>query len=586
MKFLKYVLATFVGLILFSLITFLILVGIIGSVASEKEVEIADKSVLHLKLDKPIVERASDDPLSELEIGAFGGKGSIGLIETKEAIEKAKTDPKIKGIFLDINYVITGFASIEEIRNSLIDFKESGKFLIAYGEIYSEGGYYLASVADKIFLNPMGELELNGLTAELLFFKGTLDKLGIQPQIFKVGEFKSAVEPLVLDKMSEANKLQYASFLNSINDHLISGIAKARKIDVRKLRIVSDSMLVQMPDDALKYELITDIGYFDEVQEWMKSKLSLKSTKDIKLVSLKTYRKAPKDISKPSSKNKIAVIVAEGQIMKEKNGNEGISSDEIAEELRKARLDKNVKAVVLRINSPGGSALASDVMWREVVLTKKVKPIIASMSDYSASGGYYMAMGCNKIVAHPSTITGSIGIFGVLFNMESFLEEKLGITSDRVKTGKFSDLITVTRPLTKFEKSIIQKNVEEGYNKFITKAAQGRNISKDSLDKIASGRVWSGAEALKVGLVDELGGLQDAIRIAAKSAKLGEDYKVRYYPEKKSFIENLIVELGGEVETRLVQKEFGALTPYVTELQKLKAMEGIQARIPYQMILN
>jgi protease-4 len=585
MRFLKYVLATIVGLMLFSIISIIILIAVVGSAASEKEVEISDKSVLQLKLDKPIVERSSNDPLEELNV-AFGQQASIGLIDIKQAIKNAKSDSKIKGIYVEVDYLQAGLATLEEIRNSLIDFKKSGKFVIAYGEVLSEGAFYLASVADKIYVNPAGELEFNGLSAELLFFKGTLDKLGIQPQIFKVGDFKSATEPLVLDKMSEANRLQYSSFLNSIYGHFLQQIADSRKIESQQLKNLSDSMVIQTPEDALKYKLITNVGYYDEVLEWIKSNLKVKSTKDIKFVSVKTYLKAFKSESSSSSKNKIAVIVTEGEIVTDKGGSGIISSDEIAAEIRKARLDKNVKAIVLRINSPGGSALASDVMWREVVLAKKAKPIIASISDYGASGGYYMAMGCNKIVAHPSTITGSIGIFGVLFNMQPFLQDKLGITTDRVKTGKYSDILTVTRPLSDPEKRIIQRSVEEGYERFTSKAAQGRSISEDSLKSVASGRVWSGIEAKNIGLIDELGGLEAAITIAAKSAKVEKDYKIKYYPEQKSFLENILTELSGEAETKLMQREFGALTPYVIQLEKLKRLEGIQARLPYEMIIK
>jgi protease IV len=586
MRFLKYVLATIVGLLLFSVLAIVIIFGIIGSAASEKEVVIEDKSVLQIKLDKPIVERSSNDPLEELNV-VFGQQAALGLLDIKEAIKRAKSDNKIKGIYLEMDYLQAGMATLEEIRNSLTDFKKSGKFVIAYGEIYSEGAYYLSSVADHIYLNPAGEIEFNGFSAELLFFKGTLDKLGIKPQIFKVGEFKSATEPLVLDKMSDQNRLQYSSFLNSVYSHFLTQISESRKIPATELKNLSDSMVIQKPEDALKYKLITNVGYYDEVQDWIKSKIGVKSTKDIKFVSIKTYQKSKKTDSKgASSKNKIAVIVAQGEIVTKKGGSDIISSEEIAAEIRKARLDKSIKAIVLRINSPGGSALASDVMWREVVLAKKAKPIIASMSDYSASGGYYMAMGCNKIVAQPSTITGSIGIFGVLFNMQPFLQDKLGITSDRVKTGKYSDILTVTRPLSDAEKRIIQRNVEDGYEKFTSKAAEGRNLTVDSLKKIASGRVWSGVEAKQIGLVDELGGLEDAIAIAAKSAKIEKDYKIRYYPEQKSFLENILQELSGEAEAKIMQKEFGALTPYVIQLDKLKRLEGIQARIPYEMIIQ
>ena len=578
-QFFKYVLATFVGLLIFTIISFLILIAIGIIVSSKKEVEIAENSVLKLKLNKPIVERDIDDPFSDLDLPFKSSPGGIGLRELTEALANAKLDDKIKGIYLELKSVPASFASLEEIRNSLLDFKSSGKFITAYGEVYSEGAYYLASVADKIFLNPVGLLEFNGLNAELWFFKGSFEKLEIVPEIFKVGDYKSAVEPLIRENMSEPNRIQVTSFLNSLYDHYLKNVSESRGIKLSTLENISDAMLIHSADDALKLGLITDIAYYDEVLDSIKKDLGLEKDEKVKFVSLKKYKSAEKIIKVVSSKNKIAVIFASGSIQLGKGDDDVIGSDKIAGEIRKARLDKKVKAVVLRVNSPGGDALASDIIWREVVLTSKVKPIIASMSDVAASGGYYISMGCDTIVAQPNTITGSIGVFGLWFNGKNFLKNKLGITVDGVKTGNFSDIGTFSRPVTDLERAIIQGEVDRIYEDFTSKAAQGRGLSVDSLKKLAGGRVWSGVEALNNGLIDVLGGLDDAIKIAAKAADIEDDYKIKYLPPKKKFFDELLSGLKDETRIRILQQQLGDLYPYVKSLQELQKMKGVQARM-------
>lgn len=589
LKFLKYVLATIVGLFIFSLISILILVKIAD--ISDKKVKIKENSVLRLKLTKPIVERSKDSPFSGLDIPGMGNKGNIGLLELKKAILHAKTNPNIKGIYLETEMVVSGFAKLEEIRNALIDFKKSGKFIVAYGENYTEGAYYLTSVADHIYLNPIGLVELNGLNADVMFVKGLLEKIGVKPEIFKVGEFKSAVEPLILDKMSEPSRLQTESYLNSLYNFYLKNVAASRNISFEQLNIISDSMLVKTPEDALKYKLITQIGYEDEVETALRKTLKVKTEDKINFVTLEKYNKFIEDEWKDNDEdladNKIAVVFASGEISSGKGEDEKIGSESLAAEIRKLRLDKKVKAIVLRINSPGGSALASDVIWREVVLTQKVKPIIASMSDVAASGGYYIAMACDTIVAQPNTITGSIGIFGVLFNVQDLLNNKLGITVDGVKTGAFSDLGNGTRPLRDNERRIIQNQVERGYEIFTTKAAQGRHMDIEALKKIASGRVWSGLEAKENGLVDVLGGLEDAIQIAATKAKLKkEDYRLRYYPQEKNFFESFFKDSQEEAKVAALQAELGELYPFYQSIQKIKNIQGVQARMPYDIIIK
>lgn len=579
MRFLSNILATILGLFIFMFLGIVIVGVIISAASSEKEVAIAENSILHLKLNSPIVERAIDDPFNELEI--LGGEGSIGLVELKEAILNAKNDDKIKGIYLESQFIGAGFASLEEIRNALLDFKSSGKFILAYGEFFSEGDYYLVSVADNIALNPQGVLEFNGLSSEVVFLKGMLDKLGIEPEIFKVGDYKSAVETFTRTDMSEESRIQVNSFINSIYDVYLDNVAEARGVTLNSLVNISDSMLVRSPEDAVELKLVDRLAYQDEVYSDMKERLDIEEEEDLELVKLSQYRKSFKNTS--ASANRISVIVASGTIVSGKGDDNSIGSDKFAEEIRKARKDDKVKAVVLRINSPGGSAVASDVIWREVVLTSKEKPVIASMSDVAASGGYYIAMGCDTIVAQPNTITGSIGIFSMLFNAKEFLNEKLGITTDVVNTGEFSDIYTVTRPLSEFEKSILQKDVGERYEVFVGKAAEGRDMSVGELKKVASGRVWSGVEAKDNGLVDILGGLNEAISIAAGKAGISDDYKVNYYPRQKNFFEQVMSDLGQDVETRYMQYRFGDMYPLVKKVKELEQIQGVQALMPYTL---
>jgi protease-4 len=589
-QFLKYVLATVVGLLLFSFVGFLLLVGFTAALTSstDKKTDVKENSVLKIDLDKPIQERGEDNPFNGF--GPFNGTSdALGLIEIKQALKKAKEDNNIKGIYLQTESPSAGWATLEEIRNALIDFKQSKKFVYTYAERMSEKGYYLASVADKIYLNPTGDLEWNGLNAELTFFKGTLDKLGIKAEIFRVGEFKSAIEPFIREDMSEPNKRQVTSFLSSINDHMLIRVAQSRGLRVDSLKRYADNLSIQRPEDAVRTKLVTNLGYQDEVESLIKKQLDIDEKKKINYISLNKYDDAQKDNesnNEGSSKNRIAVIVASGDINSGKGDDNSIGSETIAGEIRKARLDDKVKAIVLRVNSGGGDGTASDVMYREVELARKVKPVIGSMSDYAASGGYYMLMGCNKIVAQPNTITGSIGVFSLLFNTENFFKDKLGVTYDRVKTNANSDFPSVTHEMTPFQKQVLQKGADRFYAIFTSKVAAGRKIPVDSVRAIAGGRVWTGTQGKAIGLVDELGGLDDAIKIAAQAAKLKEgDYRLKYQPRKKEFFEQLMHSFGDDEETQ-IQAQLGELAPYVKYLRKLKTMQGIQARLPFEMTIN
>ena len=579
MKFLRNLLATLVGLIIFTVFGFFVLIGLAAVIGQDDKVTVYDNSVLYLNLGRPIAEFAVDDPLNDFPI-IGSDENVIGLIQLKEAIKEAKSDDKIKGIYLNTPSVNAGFASLEEIRNDLIDFKTSGKFILSFANYYSERAYYLASVADSIYLHPHGEVEFNGIGANLIFFKRALDKLGIEPQIFRVGDFKSAVEPFIREDMSEENRIQVSSYLNSINDNVIDNVASSRNIESSLLNEISNEMKVRSAEDAVAHGLVDELQYKDEFLAILREQLGLESTDDIETISYDDYKNSYSSYKKSS--NQIAVVVAEGEIVRGEAEQGMIGGEKFSRELRKARENDKVKAIVLRINSPGGDFIASDMMWREVQLASMEKPIIASMSDYAASGGYYMAMACDTILAHPNTITGSIGIFGMIFNMEKLMNDKLGITTDPVNTGKYSGMMTMSRPLTSIEKSIIQKQLESGYEAFTSKAAEGREMPIENLLKVASGRVWTGEQALDNGLIDMLGGLDDAIAVAAKKAGIEDDYKLRFYPKYQPLIERLM-NTEQEIKASLVKQELGDMYYYLKEIKKINRYNGIQTRMPYDI---
>jgi protease-4 len=588
MKFLGNVLAVIVGLFVFSIVSMLIFFGIIGLVASssEKEVTLEKNSILHLDLNgRTLVERTSDE---DLVFGSFldpfGGENTAGLVNLKKAIAEAKTNENVKGIYLNAGLFGAGQAGLLELREALIDFKTSGKFIVAYDEAYSEGGYFLASVADEIYLNPLGGIDFNGFSSEGIFLKGFFEKVGIKPEVFRVGEFKSAVEPFILDKMSPENRLQTQYFLDDINNHALELIAKSRGIAQDSLIRINQQMLVRKPKDAVTYKLATALKYEDEVHSILKEKLGLKEDDQIETINATDLGGMAKSQNITSS-NRIAVILAEGEIV-DGNADGAISSEKFAKEIRKARKDENIKAIVLRVNSPGGSILASEVIWREMSEAKKVKPVIVSMGEVAASGGYYIAAPADTIVAQPNTITGSIGIFGILFNVQELVNDKLGVTTDVVSTGELSDFGNMARPLTEVERTIIQSSVEDGYETFISRVAEGRGMHPDSVRKVASGRVWTGTQAKARGLVDVLGGLDTAIGIAAAKIKAGEDYRVVYFPEKKPWFEELMVSFSDQVQVRILQTQLGDQYPLYQKIQKLKNYQGVQVRMPQEIVIK
>jgi protease-4 len=581
MNFFKTFLATLLALTVFTFLSFLFFILLLAGMSAQKTVVVRSNSVLHLKLDAQITEQEVDNPFEELPWSSQ--PPGIGLVQLRETLKHAAEDPNIQGIFLQVTYPMAGFATLEEIRSALLRFRQSGKWVVAYSDVMSEPAYYVATASDKIYLNPEGELEFNGLTVEVSFFKRLFDKLEIKPEIFRVGDYKSAVEPFMLEKMSAENRQQITELVESVYGFILSRIAEERNIPEEHLRKISDKMLVRNAAQAVAYRLVDSLLYYDEVIDEMKSRIGLEEKKDLNLITYKKYRKSVVKPVAKESENEIAVVVAEGTIIPGKSQEGVIGSDSFSDVMRKVRKNKKVKAVVLRINSPGGSFQASDAMWREIVLTSREKPVIASMSDYAASGGYYMAMACDSIVAQPHTITGSIGIFSVLFDASDFLRNKLGITFDEVRTGEFGEMITLTRPLSDAEKQFWQKRTEEIYETFTRKAAEGRRVSQQTIKQVAGGRVWTGDQALDRKLVDVLGGLDDAVQLAAQAAGIGDDFRIRYYPRRRPFIEQVLSSLEGTAESRFRQLQWGYLYPFYQQWNTIRDYLGAQARMPFEL---
>lgn len=578
MNFFKTFLASCLGTLVTIIVLFVLMIGIFSGLTSEQEVVVHDNSVLQLNLDAQITEQEIDNPFEGLPIG--NTVPNIGLLQLKQAIRYAKTDPKIEGIFLNVTYPMTGFSSIEEIRQSLIDFRESGKWVVAYADVMSEGAYYLASAADKVYLNPEGEVEFNGLAIEMSFFKKMFEKLEIKPEIFRVGEFKSAVEPFMLEKMSPENRLQLTEMVNSIYGHMLDRISETRNVPKEKLKEISDGMLARSARLTVEHGLVDSLLYYDQVLNEMKTRLSVEGSSRISFIKYGRYSKSI--FSSGSSQNEVAVIVADGTILPGPADEGIVGSDTFIDEISKARENKKVKAIVIRVNSPGGSFQASDAMWREIRLAAEKKPVIASMSDYAASGGYYLAMGCDTIVAQPHTITGSIGIFSVLFDASGLMGNKLGITTDQVKTGEYGEMITISRPLTDAEKNVWQRRTEEIYETFTGKAAQGRHVSIEEIKSVASGRVWTGEQALDKKLIDVLGGYDDAIRIAVEKAGIADNYKVKLYPRMKTFYQQLMEGFGENARTNALKEEMGEYYSLYEQWQHVKQYHGVQARMPFE----
>lgn len=552
----------------------LVIVFIFYLIPKEEVVVVKDNSVLKIEFKDPILDRTSDNPFSDIDLLNSSTEGSVEFKDILDNIEKAKNDDKIKGIYLNFSSVNAGFSQIEEIRNKLLEFKESGKFIYAYADSYNQSAYYLASVSDKIALNPEGIIELKGLSAEIMFYKGLMDKLGIEAQIIRHGKFKGAVEPFMYNQMSNENREQIEKLLNSISDYMIDGIATEREgITSEEIHKMINNMYLSSARKCLESGIIDKIAYQDQIF----SDLEDKSEHEITLTD---YMKA-KNSKTSVSDNKIAIIYATGEINTGKGSYNTIGSETTVEAIREASEDENVKAIVLRVNSPGGSALASEIIWREINLAKQKKKVVVSMGDYAASGGYYIACNADKIFANNSTLTGSIGVFGIVPNTKNFLNEKLGVYIETVKTHKHSDIANGYRKLSDDELNVIQNSVEDIYETFITHVSKGRGIPVRKVDEIGQGRVWSGADALSIGLIDEIGGLEDAIASAADLSSL-EDYRIITLPKKTDMFEEFIESFSAK--QNIVLPDFlGISEKIINQLEFLNSKEKIQARIPFIM---
>lgn len=588
--FFKFMFASMLGFLLMSIIVFFLFMGMIASFATfmEKEsVKVDENTVLHIKFDTDIRDRSSSDPFSEIDFASMKPISSLGLNDILENLDKAADDPNIKGIYLDLMTMQTGMANVEEIRNALLEFKESGKFIIAYGEVFSQSAYYLATVADKIYLNPEGMIDFKGIAAELMFFKGTIEKLDADMQIIRHGKFKSAVEPFMNKEMSPENREQMMALINGAWNTIIDGIAETRNIRKEELNRIADELLIRSPGDAVAYRFVDGLKYQDEINKELKVLLGTEEDNDINSVSLQKYFNAPAAETKNTDRsNRVAVVYAIGEIISGEGSDDIIGSDRISKAIRKARKDDKVKAIVMRVNSPGGSALASDVILREVKLAAAEKPFIVSMGNVAASGGYYISAAAHKIYAEPTTITGSIGVLGMIPNLEKTMENKLGITYDYALTNKNSNFMTPFRPLTGEQREVIKGYIEDVYSTFVQHVMEGRGMSYEEVDEIGQGRVWIGVDARNIGLVDEIGGLDDAVKAAVELAEL-ETYSIREYPVQKDFFQELMDQIMGKgsVEAK-IRAELGEDYRLYQYLRYWKNATGVQARMPFDIHLN
>ena len=576
-SFFKTFFAALLALFIFSLLGFFILIGVAAAFSSDEKVAIAPNSVLVIDATTNFLEHSKNDPFSEL-LNKKNGK-QPSLSELIGLLNYAKKDTNIKGIYIKCSENPNGYAATEEIRKAIIDFKKSNKFVLAYAETISQKGYMMANVADQIYTHPQGGLSWSGFNYETLFLKGLIDKLEIEPQIFYAGKFKSATEPFRFTQMSDANKLQTSVWLNSIYNNFIQGAAEMRHLNADSIKVIANEGKVQNANDALKYKLVDGLLYDDQLKKIIAKKIRITEVDKISFVTINDY--AENIALRGTGSGKIAVIFADGDMVMGKGEKEAIASDDYRALIQKIRNDKSIDAVVLRVNSPGGSALASDIIWREIDLLKKEKPVIVSMGNLAASGGYYISCGADSIFADANTITGSIGVFTVIPNAEKFLKNKLGITFDRVKTGQYADAPSATRALTVTEQKFLQSGVDSVYHTFKSRVAVGRKKSIAYIDSIAQGRVWTGADAIKVGLVDRIGSLNDALAAAAKMAKI-KGYSIKAYPESRSFIEEFIDGYKNDVKTKVIQQEIGLDQWQV--LQQIKSMKQLmgqpQARLP------
>ena len=583
-QFFKIFFASLLAMAVFAVLAIFIMAGWITSIASSDKPTVGAKGILYIDLAQGINEQAQDNPLSGLSTD--DQYDMPGLYDIVRLIKYAKTDSSIKGIYLKCADNANGFATSDELRNALLDFKTSKKFIYAYADVISQRAYYVANLADKVYCNPKGGLEWKGFALQYMFFKQTLDRLGIEPQIFYAGKFKSATEPFRTDKMTEANRLQSSVFLNDLYNRFLTETAAARNIDTATLHQYAATMAIQTAADAVKYKLADGAKYDDEVKSEIKQKLGIGENDKINFIVAGKYAKAV-NYKTGTGADRIALIFAQGDIVDGKGEKGQIGGDTYRSLIRTARMDDDIKAIVVRVNSGGGSAMASENMWRELSLAKKQKPVVLSFGDYAASGGYYMSCGADSIFTQPNTLTGSIGVFSIVPNLQKFFNEKLGVTFDGVKTSQYADLPTASRPLNDIEKRFLQNDVDSIYNTFLHRVSEGRKINTALVDSIGQGRVWTGTRGIDIGLADKLGGLQDAIDCAGRMAKL-KGFKIKEYPEPLSWWETIFGGYKKSLQTKAMKEELGEQgTTIYNAIKKIKqSMGSTQTRLPFELVIN
>jgi protease-4 len=590
-QFLKFMFASFLGTLLTFIAIFLLFAGMVASLVAmsgDDEVKVKDRTVLRIDWQTPIMDRTSENPFEGFDFATMQSKKPVGLNEILKNLDKAASDPKIEGIFLDMESIPAGIATSQEIRDKLLAFKETGKFIVSYANNYDQKAYYLASVANEIYLNPEGMILFKGLNAQVMFLKGLLKKLDIELQIVRGpdNKFKSAVEPLMYDQMSDANRMQIKELIDSVWGQILIALSDNRGISIADLNTIADNLETSTAEKAQELHFIDGSFYRDQVIDLLKEKTGKSADEELNLISFNSYTSAKITKEEGVIRDRIAVVYAQGDIVQGKGKEDNIGSKTIANAISEARLNKKVKAIVFRVNSGGGDAQASEIIRREVELAIKDKPVIVSMGDMAASGGYWISTNADYIFAQPTTLTGSIGVFGIIPNMKGLFNNKLGITWDEVMTNKNSDFIDVMKPLSPFQHDKINESVIDIYQKFTALVARTRKLDVTYVDSIARGRVWTGEDAKKIGLIDEFGGLEAAIKYAAEKAELGDDYRIVEYPKRKDFVQQLMDELTGQVSSRLISNELGEYAKYYEQLQSLQKMQGIQARVPFLLEIN
>jgi len=587
-NFLSSLLATITGLVIMTIVVFLIFLGIVTASTSKEAVEVEENSLLAARFNAQILDRANENPFSLLFSGNFMYNDIMGLNQILKDLEKAKTDENIEGIFMHLGSVSAGTATLGEIRDAMLDFKESGKFIYAFSENYTQKSYYLASVADNVFMTPGGMFLFNGLSAEVMFYKNALKKIGVEMQVIRHGSYKGAVEPFLRDDLSDENREQIESYVGAIWEKIVGDISESRGISVEKLNQIADDLATIDSEQLVETGMLDGLIYFDEMLSLLKEKMDVEEEDDLETVTLKRYKDATVKEKKTYSKDKVAVIYGMGTVIDGTAGEGYISSERISKAIRKARRDKSVKAIVFRINSGGGSGMASDVIHREVMLAAKEKPVVASMGDVAASGGYYIAAPADTIIAGPGTITGSIGVFGMFPNVQELMNDKIGVTTDVVKTNKNANILSPMDPLDPEERAIMQKMIDDFYIKFVNLVAEGRGKTYDEIDAIAGGRVWAGSDALELGLIDMHGGLVKSIEVAAEMAGL-EDYRIQSLPRLEDPMAAIMKQLtGGSLARadRILKHELGDSYRHYRKIQEIRDMHGIQAVMPYEIELH